>query len=583
MGPIASIVKVNNVLALTLLVFVSFLGYGSTFNFPFQFDDEPTIILNPAIRDVGDLSRIASFYPPRFFGVLSFALNYYFGELNPFGYHLVNFILYILTSFVVFKFTRLLLEAAAVRSEGPSVQERWLPDQENRSVCALGVALVFAVHPLQTQAVTYITQRFALLSAFFYLLSMFFYLKGLVGEKKKPLASYYVPGAFVAALLAMFCKQNAFTLPIAILLLEFFFGTLSPRHPHTRGYRWVPFLLLLAVIPVTIWLGGDFDKNKILALNENRPSRGDYFLTQFSVILTYLRLLLFPVNQNLDYDYPVASSLFSWQGSGSIFLVLGILILTVRLVKTCRLLSFGVLFFFLTLAVESSFIPLDNFIYEHRIYLPSVGFFIAGLSYFFCQTLQSISLRLKELLLILVVAVLLANTYDRNQVWRDEVTLWTDVVAKSPQKDRAHGNLGIALALRGISGPAVREFNQALSLNPDNLKARFNLGVTYFKMGLVEKALDHYRLVLALEPNHAEAYYNMGVAYAQLGQKQKAARYYRKVLAVDPRHAKAHNNLAVFYHFHGEYAKAIEHADWALRGGYPVHQQFLQLLQMHRK
>lgn len=581
------IAKVSNPLALALLLFMGFLGYGSTFDFPFQFDDEPTITLNPAVKDLGDLSRIWSFYPPRFIGIWSFALNYHFGSLNPVGYHLVNFILHILVAFLVFKFTESILVAAAVGvDKSQDEPDNEPPESLRRSICALFVALVFVAHPIQTQAVTYITQRFALLSAFFYLLSISFYLKIILNtaaDRKKTATPICFTVAFCAAVLSMFCKQNAFTLPLAIALLELLFGGRAAEKTKGRFLRLAPFLLLLVVIPVTIWLGGDFDKNKILALEENRPSRGQYFLTQFSVMITYLRLLLFPVNQNLGYDYPVASHFFSWPVLGSFLLLAGILMLAFRLFKTQRPVSFGILFFFLALAVESSFIPLDNLIYEHRLYLPSMGFFMAILFCLFYGNRKPGSLKEMILLLGLMVVVLVARTNDRNQVWKDEVTLWTDVVTQSPGNDRGHSNLGTALAFRGASGPAVVEFNRALALNPQNLKARFNLGVTYFGNGWTEKAIEHYRLVLALDPEHAPAWYNLGVAYARLGRKEEAAGYYRKALVINPRHAKAHNNLAVFYHFRGEFPKAIEHADRARQEGYPVHPKFLEMLKPHRK
>ncbi|MFQ5672707.1 MAG: tetratricopeptide repeat protein [Nitrospinales bacterium] len=462
------------------------------------------------------------------------------------------------------------------------------PDSElwRRSVCALLIALIFVGHPIQTQAVTYITQRFALLSAFFYLAAMVFYLKFILNrtaEETRPKASTCYALSLVSAVVAMFCKQNAFTLPFAIVLVECFFGASSSKHDRARLWRLAPFLLTLAIIPTAILLGGDFDQRKILGLEEGRPSRSQYFFTQFSVLTTYLRLLFFPINQNLDYDYPVSFGLFEWPTIGCFLLLVGIFVLGVQLFKTHRPVSFGILFFFLAFSVESSFISLDNVIYEHRLYLPSVGFFIALMFGFFHVVGKPAIFKLTGFFLGLLVVIFVIGTYHRNQVWKDEVTLWADVAAKSPGKGRAHYNLGLALALRGTVGPAVMEYNRALTIDPKNVEARLNLGVAYLQMNFPEKAVEQYRLALALRPDYADAYYNLGVAYAQLEKKDKAAAYYRKTLSIDPGYAKAHNNLSVYYYFRGEFGKAIDHADRARQEGYGVHPEFLELLKPYRR
>ena len=584
-----SISKVSNPLALALITLAGFLGYGNIFDSSFHFDDRPTLIDNPAIRDLGDVHKLWSFYPPRFVGFLSFALNYRLGGLNPAGYHGVNFLLHVVTAFLVFKLAESIGEAMQSRcAAGAGMPQASDADSWpwRRSVAALLVALIFAGHPIQTQAVTYITQRFALLSAFFYLAALVFYLKFVLTRAAagttSTAAAYYAL-SLAAAVVAMFCKQNAFTLPFAVVLVEYFFGAPPPERRGARLWRLAPFILTLAIIPAAILLGGDFDRDKILGLEEGRPSRSQYFFTQFNVLTTYLRLLFFPINQNLDYDYPLSSGLFEWPAMGSFLLLAGVLLLAVRSFKTCRPVAFGILFFFLALAVESSFVSLDNVIYEHRLYLPSVGFFIALVFGLFHVAGKPAIFRLMGFVLGLLAAIFVLGTHHRNQVWKDEVTLWTDVTAKSPGKGRGHYNLGLALASRGTVGPAVMEYNRALAIDPENAAARLNLGVAYLQMNLPEKAVEQYRLALALRPDYAEAYYNLGVAYARLGQKDKSAAYYRKTLSIDPRYARAHNNLAVYYYDRGEFAKAVGHADRARRQGYRVHPDFLKLLRPYRR
>jgi tetratricopeptide (TPR) repeat protein len=228
-------------------------------------------------------------------------------------------------------------------------------------------------------------------------------------------------------------------------------------------------------------------------------TRGVYLTTQFSVVTTYLRLLVLPVNQNLDYEYPLNHSLLEPRAILSLFLLLALVAAAVKLwrIKSSsefrvpspesrlfRLAAFGIFWFFLTLSVESSIIPIRDVMFEHRLYLPSVGFLIAGVSLVLVAA-QRLSVRFSHagtaaaLILCLAALVLAGATFARNSVWRTEETLWKDSIRKSPGKARPWNNLGVTLAKQKRLTEAIHAMETAVRLDPYYLDGRLNLGQAY--------------------------------------------------------------------------------------------------------
>lgn len=486
------------------------LVYFDTINYPFHFDDIPNIVENPRLRD------LSNFWPPagtRYVGFLSFALNYaIIGGLNAASYHLVNIAVHlanaVLTAALVFTLFRT-----------PALKKAFT-DGWTIVAIAMTAALIFAVHPVQTQAVTYIVQRFASLATMFYLLSVVSYLKarleaGEQGTTRHRGAALYAIALF-SAVLAMMTKETAFTLPFAIALCEVMFFTGAFR----RFYYVLPFLLTLPLIPLNLMASSGYSEDFFGALVEasasaDTISRGAYLLTQSRVIVTYVRLLFFPARQNLDYDYPVYGSFFEPGVFFSFIFLSALFAFAVWLFARSRrtangyalLGSFGIFWFFLTLSVESSVIPIKDVIFEHRLYLP-----LAGAAIGFSSAVFYVSGRLRVgvavalcLVLIVVVAPLSIAAYKRNLVWRDGIMLWRDVVEKSPEKDRGYINLGREYAIAGLFDEAEREFKKVLSLRPGYATMYYNLGVVYEEKGLVDKAMAAYAEALRLEPNHKKA------------------------------------------------------------------------------
>ncbi|MDP2167140.1 MAG: hypothetical protein Q8J64_02275, partial [Thermodesulfovibrionales bacterium] len=381
---------------LVLIALLGILAYSNTFNAPFQWDEQKFIVNNPIVKDLvyfiePSTAENLELYPAlkgRYVGYLTFALNFKIHGLDVRGYHVVNILIHIINSLLVYFLVLLTFRTPYLNNPlflnnppSPPLAKGGLSEG---NLIALFSALLFVSHPIQTEAVTYIFQRLASLCAFFYLLSLLLYIKSRLTEKNTRYAFYAL--SLLSAVLAMKTKENAFTLPLVITLYEFFFFKGSIK---SRALRLVPILLTMLIIPLSL-IGIDKPVGEIISgigtATEGYQgiSRWDYFLTQFRVIVTYIRLLFLPINQNIDYDYPVFHSFFDLGVLLSFFFLLSVFGSAVYLFyhsknnPSFRLISFGVFWFFITLSVESSIIPIPMVINEYRLYLPSFGAFAAA-------------------------------------------------------------------------------------------------------------------------------------------------------------------------------------------------------------
>lgn len=593
--------------SLALIALIAFLVYSNTLQSSFHFDDESFITSNPAINDITDLKEIGSFYPPRLVTMLSFAMNRHFGGTEVWGYHAVNILIHIFCGFLVYGFLRMALGSPAMsnfpgagESTGSSYRSKQprlvavLTENPQNTLALLG-ALIFVCHPIQTQAITYISQRFASLTALFYLLSMTLYLKSALlrytARRETGLSVTCLILSLVAAVLAMFSKQNAFTLPFVILLIEIYFLGTSVTELKFRRWRLWPFLLTLLIIPVLVLTASPRDMGRLAETGEAIVPRADYLFTQFNVVRTYLRLLFFPFNQSLDYDYPVSYSPLDMPTLSSFFLLLAVLLIGVRMFRGNRPASFGILFFFVTLSVESSIIPLDNVIFEHRLYLPLAGFSFLVVAFVGRLLFQPGNAGWAERykrnaglgLIGLVILLLMTGAFKRNYVWMDDETLWSDVTKKSKGKARGHYNLGLAYALKGKHDEALSEYREAIRISPKKVEAIHNIGVVYFEQGKTDEAAAQYRKALRIQPDYADAHFNLGVALAKQGMEKEALAQYMKVLKLNPEYPEANNNLAVYYFYKKDFTKAALHLEKALAQGFAVHPEFVRLMQPFRK
>lgn len=564
-----------------LIALVGLLAYANTFTVPFQFDDDAYVVNNPAIRDfsaflspsdiTGGSSLTPTGIPPalrfafmtRILGYLSLAINYRLGGLNVTGYHAVNLLLHILNAWLLYGILSHTFRRVTCANSGRE-------DETSAPVLLPLVAtLLFLCHPIQTHAVTYITSRFVLLAAFFSLLSLAAYIKSRTRQTGQS-RFFFQALAVLSAAAGMMCKEFTFTLPFLIALYEFSFFRSTLRE---RLRSLAPLALTLPVIPLLVFLQQgsvtalDSTMRTITAADSSHISRLDYLLTQFRVIVMYLRLLFFPVGQNIDHDIPVQHSLASLPVLASFLLLMTLLPwASYRLFRSVqnseasetRIIPFGIIWFFVTLSVESSIIPLGELQAEYRLYLPSIGIIMAVTALGAAASRRYFrDSRIFSAVAGILIITLCGATILRNRVWQSEISLWQDAAAKSPAKVRPHQNLALYYGMRGQLDQARLELQQALAIEPRNFELHNNLGIVYKQLGDFNSAIREYQTVLTLEPGDAMARYNLGNIYLAQGKLDEAIREYRACAAIIPDYDEVHNNLGIALERSGRIAGAI--------------------------
>lgn len=382
--------------------------YSNSFNAAFQYDDNPQIVDNYVLKDLKNIPSLLK--GPRGITLSTFAINYALGGNNVLGYHIVNTAIHIFASIAVYFFvfqTILLVKGCTTAAKRVGFFS----------------AMIFALHPVQTQAVTYIVQRMEALSSLFYLLALIFFIRGAkAATPGKRWASYALVA--VSFILGFYSKESAFTLPAIVLLYDFCFlarGRLSDMKGRWPVYAVLAGLFIFFAVNTIMPLGGFGDLSSESAVGEvsegvkeaapivapKEASAGfkvtyitpkEYLFTQFNVLVYYIALIVVPKYQNLDYDIPRAEGLFTAphvnEGTkllipmlppfASLIILAAIALSALYLVKKTqsnpssllRVMGFFVLWYFIILSPTSSFIPIIDVIYEHRVYLPSLGFFV---------------------------------------------------------------------------------------------------------------------------------------------------------------------------------------------------------------
>ena len=366
--------SLRHLIAIALIAGVALVAYSNTFHVPFHFDDRPNIVENPNVQFTvltwDRLERlIKNTYKVtiRVFSYFTFALNYYFGGFNVFGYHLVNFLIHIASGIFLYWFLMLTFNL-------PSLKEKYGPISYK---VALFSSLIFISHPIQTQSVTYIVQRMASMAGMFYLLSFILYIKGRLSTGVPRI--FYFGGTMLSYLLGVFSKENVAILPLFIVLYEFYFFQnfdLSPRGKRIL-FALIGSLLVLGAFGFILW-GKRYIDLTIEGFQDRPFTMLERVLTQPRVVLYYVTLLVFPHPSrfNLDYDFPISKTLLNPPTTLiSILIIAGLIGYSIWTAKKRPVLSFCILWYFGNLVIESSIFPLEM-VYEHRLYLPAVGPFI---------------------------------------------------------------------------------------------------------------------------------------------------------------------------------------------------------------
>jgi len=517
------------------------LIYSNSFNCRWHMDDFGNIFNNPNIqlKSISGENIQKSFYGrnkneerlSRPLSYLTFALNYHIGGTNVFGFHVVNFAIHYMAAIFLF-----LLLYNTLRL--PILKERY---KTTAYPVALVSVFLWAIHPIQVSAVTYIVQRMASMAGMFYIMAMYFYLKArMTNNPNKRIALFALCG--IAAVCSFASKENAAMLPLSILLYDLFLIQGATRDNIKKN---VKIFILPAVIILTAGFYY-FDLSSIPSGYQYRPfTLTERLLTEPRVILFYISLLLYPVSSRLTllHDVEVSTSLFTpWTTLPSIFIILLIIVIALMISRKRPLISYCILFFFLNHLIEGSFIPLE-LVFEHRNYLPSMFVFapvgilmVYALDYFaYKKSIQVIMLSG----FLLVIAAFGHTTYIRNKVFKNDLTLWSDNIEKAPNLHRPHHNLGKALLIAGFYNEGVLEMEKALKSKAggritQKYKTYYNLGVYYLHEKEYDKALAYFVKYIQHVPNQPKAYNAVARIMLCKNNLKLAEKYIKKAIILDP-------------------------------------------------
>lgn len=516
----------TNFVPFVLLAAATLLLYANTFDSPFALDDYHNILANKPIR-VTELTFDSlkdtvqnSLVKNRPVANITLALNYYFHQYKVTGYHVVNIVIHLANSILLFIFIQQTLLLASCPFS-----------RRQADLIAFSAALLWLAHPLQTQSVTYIIQRMNSLAAMFYLLSFVCYIKARQSGSLS-MRMLFGAGSLAAGLLAVGSKENAVMLPVFIVLYEWYF--FQDLRLNLKKYHYAALIILLLFLTGAVFFYLGPNPLQVVGGYGGRDfSLSERLLTQLRVGVLYISLVFFPMPSRLtlEHDFPISHSMLdplTTLFSG--FLLAGILLASVFSAKRARLFSFCLLWFFGNLLIESSIIPLE-IIFEHRTYLPSmllILFFVLVVH----KTMPKV--QLKALFMVLSFILLAFWTYDRNRIWENEISLWTDIARKAPNKPRAQMNLGIILNKENRMDEAMVYLNRAVQLDPGYDLSHYSLGDALMKTGQYIEASESYARALSIKPQNSLARFNLAKSLAAAGKHQNAVFHYQLAAGKDP-------------------------------------------------
>jgi tetratricopeptide (TPR) repeat protein len=568
-------------LSWALIIILGGLVYANSLQGQFLWDDETLIQYNPYIKDWSRLPQIftsrlgsvaheaGAFYRP--LQTLTYLVDYSLWRLNVVGYHAVNTVLHILVALSLFGFVQTLF------------QDRRL---------SLLTALLFVVHPVHTEAVAYISGRADSLASLFMFLTGIFYLK----NHESPRAGMLIAmgGCYVLALLS---KEMSLILPALLLLYHYAFNPSksydgpsgsAPAKPSkeylrrgTAGLNMTaddrqgqfsrnPIDKKAFIVLAGIWVGYGLWRFFVIGTAAVAQGAAPTFFQRlpgvFIALTNYYRLLLFPFHLHMEYG----GILFSWREPAAVIgviltgLWLGYVLLRKR---RDRFLLFATGWFFIALLPSSNLLyPINAYMAEHWLYLPSIGFFLIA-ARFLTGLWDSPKFKgMAVWAVVVLVAFYSALTVGQNNYWRDGINFYRQMLRYAPTSSRLYNNLAKAYHDAGKNDELIEILKSAIGLQPDNALAYNNLGNAYKGAGRFQEAADAYQQAIKIDPAHAGPYYNLSIIYSDVeGKKDEAVALLNKSIELSPNFSKAYNKLGIIYLEQGQTDKAAALLDKALR------------------
>ena len=521
------------------------LCYANSVAGVFLFDDQPRIVSNHVIRQGWEIGKTL-FHVERPLVVLSFALNYQVSGLQVWSYHAVNIAIHLMAALVLFGIVRRTLSRGTLQTRYAG-KAPWL---------AAIVALLWIVHPLQTESVTYICQRAESLMGLCFLLTLY----GVQRGADAPQASWrWYGSALVACALGVASKAAMVMAPLVVLLYDRIF--LSSSFKVIFRQRGLLYLALMAAWLEAAYLIVNSDDSIRTVGEATGITPLTYLLTQLDVIPHYLRLSMWPSPLVLDYEWAAVTTVGQILVPGTI--VIGLLLMTLWALRDHPMLGFLGAWFFLTLAPTSSIIPIRDIAFEHRMYLPLAAVVVCvviGIDHVLSRTSVAGGLRraIAMALVAMATAALGMTTVYRNQAYASETRMWSDVIAYRPHNVRAHLNLGEALRKSGRLTEAMAAYLKALQLNPAYPQAWDAYGALLAEQGQYAEALTAISRAIALNPRLAIAHLNRGAVLMAQGHVEEALAACTHALQLKPAYAEAYGCVGVALAKQGRVAEGIE-------------------------
>jgi len=527
--------------AIILIAVAGIIVYANTLGNEFVWDDEYLIEKNLYLKHPIHLSQIFAenlfagaqkeFNCYRPLQCITYIFDYRFSKLNPRGYHITNILLHILTALSLYCLTNLLF---------------------SNKLLSLFSSLFFITNPIHTGAVTYISGRADPLMALFFLTSLILYIKYLSVRK-----IYLYILFLLSYILSLLSKEIALILPLLLLLYHYTFSKRIKFSDH--------------IFPLSITFGYILLRLTVLNFSLANPVQVTTIFQRlpglFVAITNYLRLLILPLNLHIEYGFP----LFRFNNPKAI---IGMIILTLLFISLLQarklrnhpppsspspgwreLVFFSIGWFLLTLIPVSNLYPLNAYMAEHWLYLPSIGFFLL-----LSRLLVPADKRLSPVamtIFVMLIGFYSSMTIKQNHYWRTPLAFYERTLKFAPGSDRIHNNLGLIYKDKNLYDKAIAEYAKAIEINPNNAKAYSNLAIAYNEKRMYQEAIASARKAIEIDSDCFEAYNNLGVVYQAKRMYHEAIIQYKKAIEINPSHPEIHNNLGKAYYTLQLYDKAI--------------------------
>jgi len=548
---------VKNYLFIFIIVSLGIVIYSNSLGNDFVWDDNLYVVTNNYIRSLKFIplyftsphalstqeSGGANLYRP--FTVLSYAFDYFLWKLNPMGYHITNLMLHIFNSILVFYFILILTK------------------DKNISFFS---SVIFLAHPVQTEAVSWISGRSSILFLFFYLIALISY----IAYKDKKIFYLYLISV-ITFLFSIFSKEMAASFPFILISYDILYGGNEKMMP--RVLRYFPYFLILEFY----LMSRCFVIGNIGEMTYYAGSFASTFFTLLTGIIHYLKILIFPVNLSAEYfGFPISKSLIDYKVLGSLCIIMILLRIGFMAERKSKHISFSIFLFFIALLPVMHILPANVLIAERFLYLPLIGYAVIVSAFFGYIRIKFKDIKNSKVFLtffqFVIIAVYSIITMSRNSAWADDLTVYKNILKTCPDNYRMHYNLSVVYINKyGDIKKAYEEAYYAIELAPDYIGPRILLAKYFVRMNKIDEAVSQLNYVLKIKPDNIDAYLELASIYKMQHKYDEAIINYKKGIACNDRDIKPRLGMASIYILKDEIKSAIYEYEKILSLEIPYH------------